>query len=272
VLGIHLIGRQGEGGFEFASKMGVKVFQTFLHSPKQLRIVRVNVERWNSEAEKFPDIIPVVHASYLINPFTDTMAKYQDGFNILLNTMRTASTLDGVDTVVVHPGALVNLRGSKTSRYEQAATLFDSVLNDPDVYGVRIALETMPGAGSQVAGFAQMHRLYNLIENNDKVGICWDTAHMVGYGYDLRSESGFDMAVSDFLDYFSIDDLLVLHLNDTPVRVGSKKDVHTGVQVNSPPSPMLLRALQQFKGIPQIVELSDYDTSYRTINTLKNYI
>ena len=60
----------------------------------------------------------------------------------------------------------------------------------------------------------------------DRTGVCWDTAHLWGAGYELTTESGWERVWAEFRDATGRDRPDLLHLNDTDVEVGSRLDRH----------------------------------------------
>ena len=58
------------------------------------------------------------------------------------------------------------------------------------------------------------------------LGICLDTAHLWGAGFDLTSAAAARKMVDRFDDLVGLDRLYLIHLNDSPVARGSGRDRH----------------------------------------------
>ena len=62
------------------------------------------------------------------------------------------------------------------------------------------------------------------------IGVCVDTAHIWGQGdYDLRKVEEVERLFQDFDEEIGIDNFKLLHLNDSSVELGSKKDRHAHI-------------------------------------------
>ncbi|MHB9037864.1 MAG: TIM barrel protein, partial [Armatimonadota bacterium] len=60
----------------------------------------------------------------------------------------------------------------------------------------------------------------------DRVGICIDTAHLWGSGYDISTEAGVLSMFDDLNHFVGSDKLKVIHLNDTQKELASHADRH----------------------------------------------
>lgn len=62
------------------------------------------------------------------------------------------------------------------------------------------------------------------------VGVCIDTAHIHGQGdYNLSTREGVDSLFGDISTHFGIDKVKLIHLNDSGVKLGAKRDKHAVV-------------------------------------------
>lgn len=93
----------------------------------------------------------------------------------------------------------------------------------------KLLLENAAGQGTELGTtLDQLQIIYQNIKEcyHDNVGFCLDTAHIFGYGeYDIRQTSEIDRLFEDYLIKLGkYPDLI--HLNDSKVPLGSKKDRH----------------------------------------------
>lgn len=93
-------------------------------------------------------------------------------------------------------------------------------------------LETMCGSGSVIG--SRLEDLATIIshipENHrSRIGICIDTCHAFAAGADLRHPETFKAFLSDFDDVIGMKYLKALHLNDSKVPLGAKRDLHANI-------------------------------------------
>ena len=148
---------------------------------------------------------------------------------------------------VIHPG-------TATNHYNYEAALQDCIISILELYNVepgeddkihlgQLLLENSAGEGNKLpADLFSMWRILNACDQyplntklssstistvGSKVGVCLDTAHIQGKGdYDLSSIEGIDKLYQDIQNMFGIDRIGVIHLNDSKVELGSRKDRH----------------------------------------------
>jgi deoxyribonuclease-4 len=61
------------------------------------------------------------------------------------------------------------------------------------------------------------------------LGICVDSAHLFGAGYDLRTPTAVEDTLEQADSAFGLDRIKVFHLNDTELEFGSRKDRHARI-------------------------------------------
>jgi deoxyribonuclease-4 len=91
-----------------------------------------------------------------------------------------------------------------------------------------LLLENDVGAGNSLGSrFEQLAAILRLLpQYQDRLGVCLDTAHLWGAGYDISSEEDALQVLQQFEEVAGLDRLKVLHLNDTRMALGSHRDVH----------------------------------------------
>ena len=93
-----------------------------------------------------------------------------------------------------------------------------------------LLLENCAGEGVKLCkNFIEIKKIIDNIDKDKKkyIGVCVDTAHIWGQGdYDLRKKSEITRMFKDFQDIIGIKYFKLLHLNDSKVKLGSKKDRH----------------------------------------------
>jgi deoxyribonuclease-4 len=176
-------------------------------------------------AARAADLDPlVIHAPYLINLGSPEELIWEKSIALLTWTLRRGAGL-GVKYVVFHTGSH---RGSGVeagiARIAQGIT---RVLQEapPEVM---LLLENDVGAGKSLGGnFAQLAAVLCLLPaHQERLGVCLDTAHLWGAGYDISGPEAAARVIGRFAEEVGMARLQVLHLNDTEKALGSHRDVH----------------------------------------------
>ncbi len=125
--------------------------------------------------------------------------------------------------VVIHPGSYPN----RKEGHEAVAKTLNQI-NFPN--NSVLLLENCAGEGNKLCRtFEEIKNVMDLVypDKKNHIKVCVDTAHIWGQGdYDLRKVSEIDRLFSDFDRLLGINNFYLLHLNDSKVHLGSKKDLH----------------------------------------------
>ncbi len=90
-----------------------------------------------------------------------------------------------------------------------------------------LVLENTAGEKNSVgSSFEHIRAIMDGIENQKRIGVCFDTCHAFAAGYDIRTESGISETLRQFDDQIGIKNLKIIHLNDTKADRGSYLDRH----------------------------------------------
>ena len=162
------------------------------------------------------------HDSYLINlasPDTQLRARSLASF---ICELRRCESL-GLHALVSHPGNYMDDRASGIARNADAIT--QALTEVPG--RVRVLLETTAGSGTALgASFEELATIIARVPKRlrRRVAVCIDTAHVFAAGYDLASH--YDDVMARFGDVVGFERLGAMHLNDSKVPLGSRKDRH----------------------------------------------
>jgi deoxyribonuclease-4 len=97
------------------------------------------------------------------------------------------------------------------------------ILNS-DTGKVTILLEGMAGGGTELGyTFEQLAHIIKGCDNNPRVGVCFDSCHLTGAGYDLSDFKKVKQEINQILGW---DRIGAFHLNDSVFPIGSRKDRH----------------------------------------------
>ncbi len=196
----------------------------------------------------------VVHAPYIINLATPEKDKANFSISFLIAEIKRAFAV-GASQIVLHPGN--NTENNLDKSLKRVACHLNQVLEATANYPIKIALETMPGKGTQIGkSFQELKQILDLIDAPfiHRMSICLDTCHMHDAGYDLKND--YEATLKDFDDTLGLSLVSVLHINDSQNVRGSKKDRHQNVGFGEIGFAALSKIVhdERFKKIPKILE------------------
>ncbi len=213
------------------------------------------------------------HDSYLINlasPDDTLRARSIESFRAEL---RRCDAL-GVGMLVSHPGNFMDEREAGLARNAESITEALEAQPGP----TRLLLETTAGAGTVLgATFAELAAIIAAVPAplRDRIGVCLDTAHVFAAGYDLVDD--FDGVFARFADVIGFDRLGMLHLNDSKVPFGSRKDRHELIGEGAIGESAFQRIMtdERFATVPKVLETPKLDdpvaTDRRMLDLLRGY-
>jgi deoxyribonuclease-4 len=226
LLGTHV---STAGGFYKSAIMGMEIgctaIQIFTKSNRQWRAKDIQEEdvlmfRQHLASCKIQYV--AAHASYLINicsPDINTQAKSISALKIEVERCFKL----GIKDLVLHPGSKKHM--SEELALEQASKNINTVLESTT--GTRILLETMAGQGSSVGHkFEQLAKIISKVEQQDRIGVCFDTCHAFAAGYDFSTINKYNDMWDHFDNVVGLEKLGLIHLNDSKKELGSKVDRH----------------------------------------------
>jgi deoxyribonuclease-4 len=167
------------------------------------------------------------HTGYLINLAAPASPKRDKSLRSLTQEIQLAADL-GLPFLVMHPGAHLG-QGEKLGLRQLAAGL-DEVFAATRQCPVRIALETTAGQGTYLGGrLAHLAEVYQRVKRPRRLGVCLDTAHLFGAGYDIRTPKGWDDLIAQLDSLLGLKEVLAVHLNDSKAELGSRRDRHAHI-------------------------------------------
>ena len=226
-LGAHL---SSAGGFY---KMGLaavgisaNTFAFFCRNPRGAKAKAIDAAdlaklRQLLEERAFGPV--VAHAPYIMNPCSKDEGIRNLAAEMMAGDLRLMEHLPG-NYYNFHPGSHVGQGAEAGCR--MIADMLNAVLR-PDQQTV-VLLETMAGKGSEIGGtFAELRQILDMVELQDKVGICMDTCHVSDAGYDVKNH--LDQVLEEFDRVIGLDRLKACHINDSMNPLGARKDRHAPI-------------------------------------------
>jgi deoxyribonuclease-4 len=161
----------------------------------------------------------VVHLGYLPNLATADAALYALSTERLCRELELARDLKA-DYLVAHPGHGL-LTEAGFARVARALALAVSRVPPPPL----VLLENTAGQGREL-GWRFDHLARIITASRVPLGLCLDTAHAHGAGYDLGAPPGVARLLADLARGPGLDAVKIIHLNDSRVPVNSRRDRH----------------------------------------------
>ena len=209
-----------------ARELGCDTFQMFTRNPrgwKYKKLDRGEVEEFKRKVGSY-NLTPVVaHMPYLPNLSSPKKLIYNKSVKSLSGELDRCGTL-GIPYIVTHLGSHLG-EGSDVGLEKIVAAINRALSENPN--DVMLLLENTAGTkNSMGSSFEDIKRILDRVENRERVGVCFDTAHAYAAGYDLHSPRGVDDTLGKFNSVLGFSILKVIHLNDSQVGLGSGRDRH----------------------------------------------
>ena len=210
-----------------------------------------------------------IHDSYLINLASpDPVLQLRSMISFIAELKRCEAL--GVEFLVSHPGNFMDDRASGIDRN------VDGIVAGLECVPGRtvLLLETTAGGGTVLgASFEEMATILERMPAHlrSRVAVCADTAHLFASGYDLAGD--FDGVWARFADTIGMHRLRMLHLNDSKVPLGSRRDRHELIGEGAIGAGAFRRIMtdERFVSVPKVIEtpkLDDTETTDRRMLTL----
>jgi deoxyribonuclease-4 len=218
------------GGFsrviERAERRGCETIQFFSRNPRGWAYTPLNQEDVDRFREKLSQtsLSPLfVHMPYLPNLASRDRVLHRKSLDAMQIELRRASCL-GASYLIIHVGHRGHLPVDEAIRRiaEGINKSFQKVDNS-----VVLLLENTAGQGTEVGHtFSQLRKIIQGVDGAERLGVCLDTAHALGAGYDLSTLKGLEQTLAEFQEEIGLERLHLLHLNDTRSTLGSHVDRH----------------------------------------------
>ena len=214
------------------------------------------------------------HDSYLINLASPDPVLRQRSIDSFIRELERCNALR-LRYLVSHPGNYMDDRASGLARNAEAI----GIALEQAPRKVMLLLEMTAGAGTVLGStFEEMAALIEMIPKSyrDRVGVCVDTAHIFAAGYDIVND--YDGVMARFDDVLGRSRLRMMHLNDSKVPLGSRKDRHELIGEGAIGEGAFRRIMNddRLATVGKIIETPKLDdaetTDRRMLERLRSYI
>lgn len=171
------------------------------------------------------DLFPVyIHALYLTNLASNDPELRAKSREALITDMTNSAAINS-SGVVLHIGSHQG-RGFDQVKNTVAEEIRAVLESTPSTS--LLLLENSAGQQGKIGALPELNTLLSFLDSS-RVKICLDTAHAFESGYDLRTEEGLALFLSDIKKHLGLENLSLLHLNDSRTKLASAHDQHENI-------------------------------------------
>jgi deoxyribonuclease-4 len=272
LLGSHMSVAGGlHTAFERGTRIGCTTMQIFVKNANTWAAKPLTLEAVASykAAEANATITPVIaHAAYLINLCAradDVLRKSRAG---LADELARCSLL-GVAGLVVHPGAHMGAgEADGLARIAESLNTIHAALPDAST---SVLLETTAGQGTTLGyRFEHLRRIFDRVDEAQRVGVCLDTCHLFAAGYPIHTEEGWERTMGELEDVVGLEKVVAVHVNDSRRELGSRVDRHDHIgrgRLGETAFRMVMND-PRLRGVPKILETEKSEDMHEDVENM----
>lgn len=227
-IGAHIsISKGFSAAIDQAASIGANTMQFFTRNPRGAGAKKLNPKDVSDFKEKVKSYRfgPIVaHAPYIMNMATAKDDLWELAIRVIGEDLTRLDELK-VPYMAIHPGSHVG-QGLEVGIQKIAKAI--NIIHEQHKTESQILLEVMAGAGTEVGkNFEELADIISLLDQPEKVGVCLDTCHLFGAGYDVKDN--LEGVLKELDQHLGIEKVKAIHLNDSLQPLGSKKDRHANL-------------------------------------------
>lgn len=223
-IGVHVSIAKG---YAAAAKeiigMGGNTFQFFSRNPRGSQIKKYDekdIQAFQALRETYHFGPICAHAPYTMNLAAKDARVYDFSKKVIREDIHRMAQL-GIAFFCMHPGSHVGT-GCKEG-IDRIVSALNEAITGKDT--ICVLLETMSGRGTEIGStFEELKSIVDGINQKEHIGICFDLCHTFSSGYDIVDD--LSAVLNKFDSILNLARLKVIHLNDSLLPFGSKKDRH----------------------------------------------
>jgi deoxyribonuclease IV len=213
---------------ERAQERTCDAIQIFNQSPRMWRPTRYSDDDFAEFRETMARSrvqVVAIHMIYLINPAAKDREMRRKSLESLTHALRVGAEI-GALGVVVHPGALkddtrsnarkraIKLIKEALARSERCPIIYENTAGSPQLLGL---------------DFDETAELIEKTGGPKRLGLCIDSCHLYATGYDVATPEGTRSLVDEIDAKVGLEQLKLLHVNDSRDDRGSNRDRHAPI-------------------------------------------
>ena len=217
--GLHL-------SIERAKALGCNTLQIFSHNPRGWSVKPISREDiliFKTIRARY-DISPVyIHASYLINMASRDNILRKKSIDMLLTEMNRADAIVA-DYVILHTGSA---GGDDENVARRRAVDALNKVAQAGQWKAGLLIENTAGEKGDISStMRDLSEIMTGVKSPLLSGICLDTCHAFAAGYNIRDDKSIQRIVDEIKKYIGLDNVKLIHLNDSKGDIGSCIDRH----------------------------------------------
>ncbi len=212
---------------ERAADLGCETFQCFTRPPQGGPAPKLTLElikNFKSEMAKFGMETFHIHTPYYLNFASLEPRVRESSIRVVREELERGSLL-GARYIMTHLGS----HTGQTAE-EGVEKVRNAIVKILDGYSgsTKFLIEISAGAGNVIGDtFGEIGTIISEIKNMPGFGgICFDTCHAFGAGYDFRTPKKAKEVLKEFDKNIGLKYLKLTHVNDSKVDLGGKRDRH----------------------------------------------
>ena len=205
-----------------AQILGCQALQIFVQNPRAWKLRDIPAAEIDAfaAARRLAGLGPLaVHLTYLPNLASVNASLYQKSRERLIRELALARILTA-DYLICHPGHAPFAPESFERVARTLAAAVDQIPPPP-----LVLLENTAGQGQEL-GWNQEQLGLIMRLAGVPLGLCLDTSHAFGAGYDLRHPAGVSRLMAETAQGPGLESIKIIHLNDSQAPLGSRRDRH----------------------------------------------
>lgn len=231
-IGAHVptSGGMAKRSIAYAQTIKAEAIQVFASNPRGWAMPEANREAddaFRAKASEI-DIATYVHAPYLINLGSPTVATYENSLASTKYSLQRGADI-GALGVVIHTGSAVDV-DHVANAWKQIHDGMMPILEALPEDSPTLLLEPTAGQGqSLVKRLEDLVNYLDALEHHPKVGICLDTCHVFAAGHDIKKKGGMTQTLDLLISIAGAERFQLIHANDSMDVCGALKDRHQNI-------------------------------------------
>jgi len=234
--------------FERMNNIELNCFQIYLGNGRGYSYPKCDIEDFKKARKIFNknNQSLVIHGCLLYNLCGSVNGKSDPKYSINLSKSIEGLKVELDIASLFNAGVVLHIGSCKDKNFgiDNIIHYINELIISPSVYSLilskhfgdwvignrKLILENCAGEGNKIGkNIEEIAYIMNNLKQNIKrhISICWDTAHSFGAGeYHFGKIEEIDRFYKEFDEKIGLEYLSVIHLNDSRVEFGSKKDRH----------------------------------------------
>lgn len=243
-------------------KMNADTMQIFSRNPRgssYKTYLPEEIERFQKIRKDHAFGPVLAHAPYTMNLASATEKTYEFACTVIREDIRRMDELQ-IDNLVFHPGSHTGI-GEEAGIANIIRGLDQAITGSENI---TVLLETMSGKGTEIGvTFEELKAIRDGVKHPEKIGICLDTCHVFAAGYDIVND--LEGVLEKFDQVLGLDLLRAVHLNDSMMPFGSRKDRHAPIGEGEIGMEALLNVLKhpRLRDLPFYLETPFDDAGHK---------